>query len=436
MFESNVINPVELRQKRAALIAQAGEILKRVKADGDRALTTEEQKTFDGLHDQAERMLADVDRIELQHETEIGLAAIPRPASERLAARHQAERPGTPRTIGYTREGREVRAYAPDAPVAEAGDAEMARATLGGIVRGLSTGNWAGLDADRRALTSGSGSLGGFLLPSPVSGRFVDLARAKTVTIQAGAQTIPFEDATLTIARLVTDPTASWRPENVAITASDLTFDGFTFTPRTLAALVTAPLELVEDAPNLGQIVEDALSAALALELDRVMLRGTGAAAEPRGIANTTGVQAALAIAVPSYDDFSNAAQLVALQNGGATAAILSPRDAGILDRLKDSTGQPLNPPESWKALRKFQTTQIPTNLGGGTNESEAYVGDFAQLWLGMRRAITVEASKHASDSTNSAFKQIQVWIRAYLRADVAIARPAHLVYMSGITAS
>ena len=48
--------------------------------------------------------------------------------------------------------------------------------------------------------------------------------------------------------------------------------------------------ELLEDSINIGDILTGALANALALELDRVALLGSGTAPEPRGIFNTSGI--------------------------------------------------------------------------------------------------------------------------------------------------
>ena len=67
-----------------------------------------------------------------------------------------------------------------------------------------------------------------------------------------------------------------------------------------------------------------------------------------------------------------------------------------------------------------------------GTDESVAYVGQWNQLMIGMRKNLVIEASRDAGD----AFKNGQVAIRAYMRADVQVSQAAAFVEMSGITAS
>jgi HK97 family phage major capsid protein len=85
--------------------------------------------------------------------------------------------------------------------------------------------------------------------------------------------------------------------------------------------------------------------------------------------------------------------------------------------------------------MRKLVTAQIPENLtqGTSTDSSEAYVRQWNELLIGMRQRLVIEASREASDATDSAFRQLQVHIRAYLRADVAVAHPAAFVVITGI---
>ena len=85
--------------------------------------------------------------------------------------------------------------------------------------------------------------------------------------------------------------------------------------------------------------------------------------------------------------------------------------------------------------LLKLPTAQVPDNLTQGSSSlaSDAYVGQWNQLLIGMRQRLVIEASREASDATDSAFRQLQVHIRAYLRADVAVAQPSAFVVITGI---
>ncbi len=198
-------------------------------------------------------------------------------------------------------------------------------------------------------------------------------------------------------------------------------------------------LELIEDSTGIEDVIETAFASSLALELDRAALRGSGTPPEPRGVRNTTGVtiqsQGANGSALTNYDPISTAIQTVQAANGDPTAIIYSPRTSGSLDRLKDTTNQPLRPPPSVEGIRRLVTAQIPENLTQGTSSvaSEVYVGQWNELLIGMRQRIIIEASKEASDATDSAFRQLQLHLRAYLRADIAVMQPAHFVVITGV---
>jgi HK97 family phage major capsid protein len=314
---------------------------------------------------------------------------------------------------------------------------------FGRWLKGIVTGNWNGAEAERKSMAVGGDAIGGFLVPSPLSAIVIDLARNQAVVFRAGAVTIPMSSGSLDIARLTSGPTAYWKAENSAGTPTDIGTGRFTLQARTLMALVKSSVELIEDAPNAGRVIQDAISTALSLELDRAALRGIGAGNEPLGIRNWSSLGANYGAGLISsvgqvfHDDFSDAAQDIAEANGPAPDAlsvILSPREAGWLDRMKDGEGNPVVPLPSWAAMRKYVTNQIPVTLGGGA-ESEAYVGDFSQLAIGMRTQISVEVTRVGSDSDTSAFRNLQVWIRAYLRADVVLLQPTWFVVLSGITA-
>jgi HK97 family phage major capsid protein len=77
----------------------------------------------------------------------------------------------------------------------------------------------------------------------------------------------------------------------------------------------------------------------------------------------------------------------------------------------------------------------VPNNLTKGTSNaaSDAFVGQFDQCMIGMRTALTMEISRTAAETGGSAFTSTQVWIRAYLRADVQLAHPSAFVVLNGI---
>ena len=428
---------IQAKQKRTRLIEEAGALLEKAKGEDRRQLTAAEGAKFDALHKEAEEIETDIKR----WDRPVGIQRL-------LRGKRGFGDDGIGR--GLLRTG-EIRALAPEDRLADVapGDplpdgVQPEDLSLGRFVRGLVTGNWTNAEAEHRVMATTRDTLGGHLVPSPLSSRVIDLARAQARVIQAGAVTVVMEGHTLKLARLTADPSAGWKAENTDASVSDLNLDAVTLEAKVLMAVVKLSVELVEDAPNVSDVVERALAGALSVELDRAVLRGSGTGEEPLGINGQTGIQTidmgANGAALTRFDEFSQAVENVLTVNGPSEglAAIYAPRTAGDLDRFVDSQNQPLSSPPFFERLRKLVTSSIPVNLTKGTssNATQIYVGDFRQVLIGVRQELRVEVSREASDSASSAFRALQVWIRAYLRADVVLGRADHLVLIDGVTPS
>lgn len=310
---------------------------------------------------------------------------------------------------------------------------------LGRYLRGIVTGNWDGAAAELRNMSEGTLGDGGHLVPSPLSTSIIDKARAQAVIIQAGALTIPMGSQTLKMARLTGDPTIGWKAENAAANLGDLVFDSVTFSAKTLMGVVKLSEELFEDAPNVDAVVSNALAQSLALELDRVGLRGSGTDPEPRGVRNASGIQTidmgTNGLAFTDFSKVSTASRMVRDYNFTPSALVMAPRTWGVLDGLKDTTNQPLRPPASYEELMRLVTSQVPVGLTKGSSSvaSECYVGDFKQLAIGMRTQLVLQVSRQAADASSSAFRNLQVWVRCYLRADIQVMQPKAFVLIDGV---
>lgn len=308
---------------------------------------------------------------------------------------------------------------------------------LGSLLKASVTGEWNGLEQYRAQQGGSSGAAGGFLVPTYLSSRIIDLSRMQARVIQAGAMTVPISGAT-SFGTVEQDPTGYWRGENEAVTESEMVFGSRTFTPKTLAVLVRSSLELIEDAPNIEALIETAIAAELALKLDRMALIGDGVA-KPLGLFYTDGINRLSADggsgALTDYSLLSRAVEAVRNNNAEPGAFLLAARTNGEIDRLTDQNDNPLRPPRSIQERNFLTTNQIATNMtvGGSppiTNASAIFTGQWEDLYVAMRTGIVIEASRVA----DTAMKNMQVMIRGYLRADAFAIRPAHFAVVEGIT--
>lgn len=395
-----------------ALVASARKILDTAKAE-KRDMTSEESRQFDEFLAKAE---------------EVGNRHQPRKTGPDPIGEDREESPGELRAIkpneSYRDELRRLGVI-----TERAGP----RLSLGRTIRGIVTGEWDGASAERRALSGLSDTGGGYLIPPELSSEMVDLARARSVCLRAGARTMPMKSSSLTMARLTADPSPSWRVEGSVVASSDPAFGALTMTARSLGVIVPVSRELLADAPNAGSALDAAISAALALELDRACLDGDGVT-KPRGVRQDPDVLTFNAGAIADWGDLADAVGRIRTQNEEPTVCVCHPRTASSMDRFQDSTFQPLMKPDSVKSLTFLTTTSLPTDLGDGTNEAPVVVGDFTQMVIGVRQNLEIEISRDGQDANGRGFQRNEILIRAILRADSALLRPKAFCWLSGVT--
>ncbi len=336
-------------------------------------------------------------------------------------------------------EGRKHKAYAPNEKLSE--DTFGEEFSVGRILRAKILGSYEGLnEIEIKAAGEGIGSLGGWLVPEKVSARIIDLARSLAVVQKAGALTMPMPTPEMRLVKITADPTAEWVAEHGKLTESDWTLEPINLKVVTLGVLVRSSLELLEDAPNAGDMLSGSMSKAIALEMDRVGILGSGSS-EPRGIDNCSGISTismgANGAALTNYDELSNAIEDVADHNGLAGAIIMAPRSYFVYDRLKAATTNnrlelPLSVQDIKDKGKIYHTNQIgiTDTQGTASNASKIFVGDFKNILYGIRKNLEVEFTKQGGTDT---FAKIQVLIRCRMRLDVAVLRENHFTKIIGI---
>ena len=300
-----------------------------------------------------------------------------------------------------------------------------------------------GREAPGALQLGGSDTGGGYLMQPQLSEMVIDLARAASVCLQAGAQTIPMDTNELNLVRVDSGPTPHWRPEGSPVLASSATFGRIVLRSKTLACIVPITLEMLEDAPNAPYVIEDCIARAIASEIDRACLNGNGSESEPMGLRNASGTNSVSSIGVPTdYSDVTNAVGEILTDNYSGELSDLSwvahPTDGKCYAGLVDTLGQPLQPGPWVAPLRKFYTTSCPQDEGSGT-DSSMFLGDFSQLLLGVRRSgvqlrrIPGGTATDSSGKSYNAVSQLLEHLVAHVRVDVALMRPSWFCVLSGL---
>lgn len=421
---------IELERARFAAIDGARDALAAIEGNSD-AKRAEE---LDAAHAKAMRSF---DALELDI------------AEEELRAKDDGERNsqrpigdasayGTDSGAGYypnttswrNKDGDPVRVLAPNERVATDNRQQLG---LGDLVRAKIAGPRT--EEEKRALSEGTDTAGGYTVPAPLSAAFIDRLRARSVAIQAGAVTVPFEGASLAMARLETDPDVEWRAENSALAEGDPTFGRVLFEAKTLAGMIKISRELADDSINVAEMIETAFANAMATKLDAAAIYSDGSANSPTGIVHTSGISTESmgtnGAALSDYDKLIDAIGKMHDESADdPTAQIMHPRTLRALAKLKDGDGNPMSVPEMVAGVPRLRTTSAPIDetQGTATNASSIVFGDFSHLMIGLRQDIEIRVYDQPLASTG------QLLVAAWMRADVQLSQPKSFSVLQGIT--
>ncbi len=428
---------IELERDRLGLIAEARSILDEIKTNTDAKRDTELGRKHDAsiaaldansLDIDEAIMLADDDADRANQRPNMGGGEA---HGQALSASEEFARAwgGSDRSGWADDKGQPVRVLRNTERFSRARPEGVA---LGDAVRAMITGPRN--DAERRALSEGTSSAGGYTVPTPVASWFIDKLRANSVAIKAGAMTVPMTSETLAVARLATDPTIGWRAENATIASGDPTFERVLLTAKSLAGIVKLSRELVMDTVNAGAMIEQALAKAMALEIDRAAIFGDGTSDSPTGVINTSGInEVAMAtngFALSNADKLLDTIYEMALDNSALpTAMIMHPRTELAMDKLKDGEGMPMVWPDKIAKLPRLVTTAAPITetQGSASNASSIVFGDYTQLFIGMREDINVRVLNELYAANG------QIALLVHARVDMQLAHAPSFSRLKGI---
>lgn len=301
--------------------------------------------------------------------------------------------------------------------------AKLDAADLGAMIQAAHSGNFT--DGQKNQVISVDAQ-GGYLLASNFQANVIDLARARSVMAAAGAvnYVIQSNDVGTAFVRVTGQPLLSWVREMQPIPEGQFSFGAIAAAPKKLACLIKLSVETLQST-NAAALIGDQIAKAFAAEMDRALLMGTGAGAEPQGLMNLAGVGAITSVGDVNYDDFLNAMRTVRNAQYEPNGMIYSPGTAYELGILKGvENGQYLAPPADFANTPKHTTTKITDAL--------ALVGQFNMCgWVtggplgGMRLEFGV-----AGDS----FKEDAVYLRAIMPMDTVILDPAAFCKLTGMS--
>lgn len=391
---------LELRQKRAALVKQARDLLDRADTE-NRALTAEEEQQY-------ERIMAEVDAIGKRIEMEERQKALERELSQSLgtvAARR--DQPGAYEHRGGSRRATE-----------EYRDAFWTYFRHG---ERLLLPDQARMLVQVRALAVGTDSAGGYLVPEEFERRLIDrleeenvMRRLATVVTTSGDRNIPIVD---------THGEAYWTGENQAFTESDDSFTKKVLGAHKLTVMMRVSEELLQDAAfDIEQYVQREFARRAGVKEEEAFVAGDGNG-RPRGVVldAQVGVTAASATAIAT-DELLDLYHALKRPYRARATWLMNDATVKAVRKLKDNDGQYIWAPglqagEPDRLLGRPVAISPAMPIIGAGNRSVLF-GDFSFYWIADRAGRVFQRLSELYAANG------QVGYRAWQRVDGCLVLP------------
>lgn len=300
-----------------------------------------------------------------------------------------------------------------------------------------------------RALEASDAESGGVLIPTQWSAEVIELLRERTTVRRLGPVIIPMPTGSMQMSKLTGGATAGYIGESQNLPVTEQTFGNINLTWKKLAALIPVSNDLLRfNTAGADMIVRDDAVAAMAAREDQAFLRDDGTQFTPKGLRhwvpaqNITQANGTVNLANVTSD---LAAMILLLREAHCRFLnvnwIMAPRTEFFLLSLRDGNGNFVYRDEMLRGtLWGFpygSTTEIPTNLGGGGDESEVMLLDFADVLLGESNTLEVMASDVAAyfdgSQVQAAFSLDQTVIRLIAHHDLQVRHEESLALMNEV---
>ena len=450
----------ELKRQKAALVTKMKAIVtKEDEMKEGEALSDEDKTAFEDLKDQVEALEARIGRVE-------DVMAAQAEAAEPVAAGDDAEAEEKKAPVGVRRALGAGTAIGSTMTAPATAKAEVMK---GLVVAGaakmmvLGGGNLYGARSAAKdvygeqhpvtkALVSGSGPSGGFLVPPEYVAEVIELLRPQTVVRASGPIGLSMPRGTMTLPRQNQAATAGYGGETTPIAASQPGLGVIVATYKKLTALVPVSNDLLRYSdPSADQLVRDDIVQVLARREDLAFIRGDGTEGSPKGF--LTFCPAFNVVASNPAWTLNTAAQEIGqainlIETGNVPIVrpvwLMNPRSKNFFLNVQNSVGAYVYRDEMLKGTLlgvPFRTTtQIPTNLVVGPNAdcSEVYLVEMSQAMILDSMTLELGVSREASyvDASGTlvhTFQQDQSLVRAIAEHDFQMRHDEAIVVIKGV---
>lgn len=207
-----------------------------------------------------------------------------------------------------------------------------------------------------RSLAAGNSPAGGYTVDSDVlGGNLIELLRNQMVISRLGAMNLSGLSGNVSIPKQSGAATVSWLAESQPVTPTDQQFGQIILTPKKAVGATAYSKELmVQSSVDIEGFIRMDLLTILAIAKDAAAINGLGAAGQPAGIMNTTGIGTVTFGAAASW------AKVLSFESTIATS-----------NALKGNPGYLTTPNTRGKWKGNQKATNYPSYLWEGTSRED-----------------------------------------------------------------
>ena len=251
-----------------------------------------------------------------------------------------------------------------------------------------------------------------------------DRRRANLAIQRMGATVLSNLTGDLDLPRLNASGSAGWVAEHTDAARSDAQFEKKSMGPKTATAEYEVSRRMLLQTTALDTVLRNDLSFLLSQSLDSAAIRG-GGTNEPTGIISDASV---LTVTGGPFDSDIAANLIAALETDnvtGTTGFLTNPSVMNTARKTKDGDGHVIPLAELFHSERVESSTQVPGDLGVGTDKNALIYGEWASLYLGYWSGIDLLVNPYHADVASKG----GVLLHAFLDCDVVVRHPEGFRY-------
>lgn len=255
------------------------------------------------------------------------------------------------------------------------------------------------------ALAASTAAQGGLLIQEAIADDFLELLRPFSAVRALGARVVPMPRGNLSMKGLWGGATAHWTGEQQGVRASAPTMRELKLTAKKVVCNVPISNDLIRGAGVAAvDYFKAEMLAAVAGAENLAFICGPGTQYTPKGLRQWAGNRNSAQSSpdgVKVTTDTGKALLNLTKNNVRMISPgwIMNPATGIYLSNQRDASGARAWPELDrgfFRGLPVAQTMDVPTNLGAGEDESEVYVADFFDVFIGQVPGIEVRASSQA----------------------------------------